>query len=155
MKALVPAVFAAVVLTWVAEVGYTAVLGPEPYPALYQPAFGGAVPGGGVAVTREPAVLVTYADGSRETYDHDDVMAESPYQRASVFRSAFGPTSPRRTDPDNVRWLVDRVTALGDGREPVAIVIEDHEVTRELGSRRPPRVVVTARDTVDLGSARA
>jgi len=155
MKALVRAVFAAVVLTWVAEVGVTAVLGPEPYPALYQPAFGGAVPGGGVAVTRQPAVLVTYADGSEATYDHDDVMAASPYQRASVFRSAFGPESPRRTHPENVRWLVERVTALGGGREPVEIVLEDHQITRELGTRKPPQVVVTARDTVDLGSARA
>ena len=156
MRSVARAAFAAVVVAFAAQVVVTQALGREPYPAIAQPAFGGQVPVGGVAVTRESAVTVGYADGTTAVYGHGDVMAASPLLRSTVFRSAFGPDSPRRTDPENVRWLERRVAALGGGREPVSIVVEEQRVTRELGTRDPETVVVvTARDVVDLESARA
>jgi hypothetical protein len=150
---LLRALFAAVVLTFVAQLVVTDGRR-EPYPALFQPSFGdGSVSADGTTLRPQATVVATFADGTTARYDHGDVMAESMTSPWRVMRSAFGPTSPRRDRPETVAWLRDRVAALG-GAEPVRVVVEWHDVFYDLRGQASPRRVLTDRTVVDLRSAR-
>jgi hypothetical protein len=123
----------------------------EPYPGLFQPSFGGAVPPVGTAVVHEPTVIVLYADKTSATFSHLDVMAQSQSLPLAVFTSAFGPDSPRRSAPDTIAWLERRLADLGGGRRPERAVIEWRDVTYHLDDGRPPDSTVTDRTVITFG----
>jgi hypothetical protein len=126
----------------------------QPYPAFFQPSFGGAVSPAGTTVMEEPTITVTYTDGTVMTVSHNDVMAKSQSLRLAVFTSAFSPDSPRLSAPGTVAWLGQRLTELGHGRHPARAVIQWREVTYDLGDRRPPRSATTDRTTITFGGER-
>nr|WP_297427036.1 hypothetical protein [uncultured Actinotalea sp.] len=123
----------------------------EPYPALSQPAFGGAVPGGNVAVADEPVVEVTYADGTTRVFGHREIMAQSKSSPITVYGNAFHPESPRRHDPETVAWLSERVAQLGGGREPQTITLDWQVARYDLRAGGPP--VYSSLDRLELDLA--
>jgi hypothetical protein len=123
----------------------------EPYPGLFQPSFGGAVPPAGTAVVEEPTVTVDYTDGTSATFSHLQVMAQSKSLPLAVFKSAFGPDSPRRSAPDTISWLERRLSDLGGGRQPERAVIEWRDVTYHLDDGLPPRSVDTDDTVITFG----
>ena len=123
----------------------------EPYPGLFQPAFGGTGPEAGVVESDEPTVTVAYADGSTETFTHLEVMAQAKSSPTRVFSTAFRPESPRRDLPGTVAWLEERVSDLGGGREPVRAVISWRTVRYDLDDDGPPRVTVGDRTVIPFG----
>ena len=127
----------------------------EPYPGLFQPSFGsGQVSEDGTTVVQEPTVTVTFADGGTATFTHRQVMAESKSLQLTVFRSAFGPDSPRRTDPETIAWLGQRVSDLAGGRQPEQAVLAYDAVTYDLFGQRPPQATTTDRAIISFGDAR-
>lgn len=138
-------------------IGFVAQLGvakiwKEPYPGLFQPAFGGfgGEQGRPENMTTVPqlAVTVTYTDGGTRTFSYLDVMKQSKSDPLTVFTSAFGPGSPRRSDPRTVAWLDRRLTDLGAGRRPVHAVLAWHKVTYDVDTRQPLRTTTT--DSLDV-----
>jgi hypothetical protein len=120
----------------------------EPYPGLFQPKFGGELPVNGTVRAQEPILTVTFTDGSSSTFSHLQVMDQAKSLPLSIFRSAFGPTSPRRSDPRTVAWLKDKLHELGGGREPEQAVIDWRTVTYDLDEQRPPTYISTDRTVV-------
>lgn len=125
----------------------------EPYPGVFQPRFGVVSPPGTVVVL-EPRVAVTYVDGSTATFNHLDVMAESKSEPAVVFRSAFGPDSPRRESAGTISWLEHRLSELHDGTAPQRAVIEWGQVSYALDEQRPPSTETFARNVLTFGGQR-
>ena len=145
--------FGVLLLVFVAQLGVTKVWS-EPYPGLFQPAFGGSVDEAGTTSVMEPTVTASYADGTTESFSHRDVMAQSKSLQVAVFTSAFGPDSPRRDDPETVAWLERRLAVLGGGKQPESAVLDWREVTYDLADEQAPRSSTTERTTIDFGSAR-
>jgi hypothetical protein len=123
----------------------------EPYPGLFQPAFGGIGPVAGTVDSDEPTVTVTYADGESATFTHLEVMAQAKSSPTRVFSTAFRPESPRRDLPETVEWLEKRVSDLGGGREPVSAVISWRTAHYDLHDDGPPRFTVGDRTVVPFG----
>jgi hypothetical protein len=126
----------------------------QPYPGLFQPGFPGRSVGARTMTVRQPAVTVTYTDGSTTTFTHLQVMAQSRSLPLAVFRSAFGPDSPRRSDPDTIAWLERRLSDLGGGRRPDHAVLSWRAVVYDLDDERPPRVTTTDRTVISFGGER-
>lgn len=126
----------------------------EPYPALFQPGFGGFGGRQGqpetMATVPQVAVVVTYADGSTASFSHLEVMRQSKSGPLVVFRSAFA-DSRRRSDPRTVAWLEQRLADLGGGRQPVRAVIIEREVTHAIDDPQPLRVSTTGTVAVSFG----
>ena len=99
-------------------------------------------------------VTVSYTDGSTTAFTHLQVMAQSTSLPLAVFRNAFGPNSPRRSDPDTVAWLEQRLSDLGGGRRPVQAIVSWRAVVYDLDGRRPPRVTTTDRTVISFGGER-
>lgn len=152
MTAAVRALFVAAPLLFAAQIVAVEFVR-EPYPALFQPAFGGGVPKGGVASTIAPVFVATYPDGTTAEFDHLDVMAQAQVTRSFVVQSTWGQDTPRRTDPDNAAWLRERLARLGDGREPVSATIEWRRTAHDLSGQRPPATEVARSVVVDLEEA--
>lgn len=144
---------ALVLLVFVGQLGVLRVAR-EPYPGLFQPSFGGKVTGGSTTAISEPTVTATYTDGSTATFTHRAVMAQSQSLPSAVFSSAFAPDSPRRSAPETVRWLRQRLTDLGGGRHPERAVINWRTVTYDLHDELPPRVATTERTVYTFGGQR-
>jgi hypothetical protein len=125
----------------------------EPYPGVFQPRFGVVSPSG-TAVVMEPTVVATYDDGSRATFHHRDVMAASKAETIVIFRSAFGPGSPRRGSAETIAWLGDRLAQLHHDIRPREAVIGWDEVTYSLAEDRPEDVRTVDRYHVDFGAQR-
>jgi hypothetical protein len=123
----------------------------EPYPALFQPGFGGIGPVAGTVESDEPTVTVVYADGNAETFTHLEVMAQAKSSPTRVFSTAFRPGSPRRDLPETVAWLEQRVFDLGGGREPVRAVISWRTAHYGLDDDGPPSFTVGDRAVVAFG----
>jgi len=123
----------------------------EPYPGLFQPAFGGTGPVAGTVESDEPTVTVTYADGGTTTFTHLQVTAQAKSSPTRVFSTAFRPESPRRDLPGTVAWLEERVSDLGGGREPVRAVISWRTVSYDLDDNGPPHVTVSDRTVIPFG----
>lgn len=145
---LVRGLFGLVLVSVVAQLG-VAKIWTEPYPALFQPGFGGFGGRQGqpdtMATVPQVAVVVTYADDSTASYSHLEVMRQSKSSPLVVFRSAFA-DDHRRSDPRTVAWLGQRLADLGGGRRPVRAVITEREVTYAIDDPEPLRVTTT--DTV-------
>ena len=146
--------FGLVLVAFVLQLGVT-VAWREPYPGLFQPSFGsGQVSNDGTTVVQEPTVTVAYADGVISTFTHRQVMAQSKALQLTVFRSAFGPDSPRRSDPATIAWLEQRLSELADGRQPEQAVLVYHAVAYDLLGQRPPQVTTTDRTVISFGGDR-
>ncbi|WP_127129781.1 hypothetical protein [Georgenia sp. SYP-B2076] len=123
----------------------------EPYPGLFQPAFGGTGPVVGTVDSDEPTVTVTYADGTAATYTHLEVMAQAKSSPTRIFSTAFGPKSPRRDLPGTTAWLERRVADLGGGREPVSAVIDWRTAHYDLSGEAPTRFTEVDRTVIPFG----
>ena len=146
--------FGLVVVGFVIQLAVTVLLR-EPYPGLFQPSFGsGQVNDDGTTIVQEPIVTVTYADGGTARFTHRQVMAESKSLQLTVFRSAFGPDSPRRADPETTAWLERRLSVLAGGREPEQAVLVYNAVTYDLLGQRPPQGTTTDRTVISFGADR-
>ncbi len=145
-RVLVRGLFALLLIGFVVQLAVAKVW-TEPYPGLFQPGFGGFGGAQGrpenMATVPEPTVMATYADGSTSTFSHRDVMERSKSGRMAVFQSAFGTDSPRRSDPQTVAWLQERLTELDGGRRPVSAVISWRDVAYDVDTRQPGRIVTT------------
>jgi hypothetical protein len=153
MRGFVRASFGLVVVAFVVQLVMIKVWH-EPYPGLFQPAFGGRHARGGTTTVQQPTVTATYTDGTTTTFGHRDVMARSKSLQLAVFRSAFGPDSPRRSDPDTLAWLNRRLSDLGGGRQPDYAVLSWRAVAYDLDGDRPPRVTTTDRTVISFGGER-
>jgi hypothetical protein len=150
-RKLVRGIFGLVLVSVAVHLGVAKVW-TEPYPALFQPGFGGfgGRQGQPDTMTTAPqeAVVVTYADGGTASFSHLEVMRQSKSGPLAVFRSAFVVDSRRRSDPRTVAWLEQRLADLGGGRRPVRAVITGCEVTYDVYTRQPLRATTT--DTVTV-----
>ncbi len=147
----VRALFIVVLVGFLVQLGVT-VVWREPYPGLFQPSFGsGQVSEDGTTIVQEPTVTVTYTDGGGGTFTHRQVMAESKSLQLTVFRSAFGPDSPRRTDPETIAWLEHRLSDLSGGRQPARAVLVYNAVAYDLSGQRPPQASTTDRTVISFG----
>lgn len=126
----------------------------EPYPGLFQPAFGGTPPPGHVVEVTEPFVRVAYTDGSRAVFSHRQVMSEARVLPVAVFNSAFFPGSPRAADERNHEWLRARVSELGDGRAIQSLDVDWTTTTYDMAGRRPPESVVSQHVGMSVGENR-
>ena len=150
----VRALFGLVLVGFVVQLAVTA-LWREPYPGLFQPSFGsGQVSDDGTTIVQEPIVTVTYADGGTTTFTHRQVMAQSKSLQLTVFRSAFGPHSPRRADPETVAWLERRLSDLAGGRAPERASLVYNAVAYDVWGQRPPQATSTDRTVISFGGDR-
>ena len=150
----VRALFGLVLVGFVLQLAVTSVWR-EPYPGLFQPSFGsGQVSEDGTTFVQEPSVTVTYADGGTATFSHRQVMAQSKSLQLTVFRSALGPNSPRRADPETITWLERRLVDLSGGRAPEQAVLVYNTVTYDLLGQRPPAAAATGRTVISFGGDR-
>jgi hypothetical protein len=143
---------AALVLVFAAQQVVTYAVS-EPYPAIAQPSFSGSTHTNTVLRSSEPRVVARYADGSTRSFDHQQVMAQSPELAIRTYETAFGPSSPRRDDPEVDSWLAHRLQQLS-GRRPVSAQLQERTVTRDLTGRTPTTTEVTSTTTVRFGSDR-
>lgn len=117
----------------------------QPYPALLPPAFGdGSALADGTTVRPQATVVATFADGTTVRYSHLEVMGVPVASPLRAMQSGYGPTSPRREQPEAMAWLWDRVAALRH-EEPVAVVVEWRDVVYDLRGEEPTRAVLTDR----------
>lgn len=150
----VRALFGLVLMGFVLQLAVT-VAWREPYPGLFQPSFGsGQVSNDGTTVVQEPTVTVAYTDGVTSTFTHRQVMAQSKALQLTVFRSAFGPDSPRRSDPATIAWLEKRLSELAGGRQPEQAELVYHAVAYDLLGQRPPQATTTDRTVISFGGDR-
>lgn len=123
----------------------------EPYPALFQPSFGdGSVTAEGTTIRPQPTVTAVFDDGRTAEFDHLDVMAQARSSPWRVFRSAFGPGSPRTYRADTVAWLEHRLYELS-GRHPTRAVVEWHDVSYDLVAGRVAGADLTDRVVIAFG----
>jgi hypothetical protein len=88
----------------------------EPYPGLFQPAFGGVPSQSGILEERKPQIDVAYADGSSRAFTHQELLYDSGVQSLSVFNSGFyRDKAARARHPETTAWLKERVEELGNG----------------------------------------
>lgn len=145
--------FALVLLVFIAQVVVTDGRR-EPYPALFQPSFGtGSVTPEGTVIRPQATVVAIFADGTTASYDHMDIMGQAKSSPWRVLRSAFGPDSPRRSHPDTIAWLENRLFQLS-GRHPERAVVEWHDVAYDIDDERPPQSTLTDRTEMLFGGQR-
>jgi len=147
---LVRGIFVLVLAGFVAQVAVDEIWR-EPYPALFQPGFGGIGPVAGTVDSDEPTVTVVYTDGDAETFTHLEVMAQAKSSPTRVFSTAFRPDSPRRDLPETVAWLEQRLSDLGGGREPVRAVVSWRTAHYDLDDDGPPSFTAGDRAVVPFG----
>ena len=109
----------------------------EPYPALYQPSFGGAPRSAEVAASTEPVVVVTTRSGEEHEVPYRDVLPPTGVLPAVVFRVAFFVPGDA-VAVETRAWLRDRLLAMKAGSDPMELIItwENVEYDLRTGERR-------------------
>lgn len=147
---LVRTIFVLLLVGFLVQVAVNAIWR-EPYPGLFQPAFGGTGDVAGTVESDEPTVTVTYTDGTTATFTHLEVMAQAKSSPTRVFSTALGPKSPRRDLPETVAWLEQRVSDLGGGRQPVSALIDWRTAHYDLTGDGPPQYTEVDQTLIPFG----
>lgn len=91
----------------------------EPYPALFQPSFGGDGQHPGVAHVTRMDFFVTYDDGSTQQFDNRDVLYDSPILETPIMAMGFGIHEGKgimETAPSSITWGAQRVREISGNK---------------------------------------
>lgn len=87
----------------------------EPYPALFQPSFGGDGQHPDVAHVTRMDFFVTYDDGTTQQFDNKDVLYDSPILHTPIMAMGFGIHEGKgimETAPSSITWGAQRIREI-------------------------------------------
>ncbi len=140
--------FAAAVVALPAQVLLRAAVD-EPYPGLYQPAFGGVPQEGAVAFTTEHEITVSYEGARSERLTVRDILPPASVSRVDIFRAGFY-HEERAEDVRTRRWLRKQILKATGGN-PQRVLIRWLKVQYGLVDRS--REVVELLKTIEIDVA--
>lgn len=138
--------FGAAVLVFVGQLGFRA-LSTEPYPGLFQPAFGVVPQDGDVAISGRIELVATYADKHVERLTVEEFLPATRTVPSAIVNAAF--SDPLRAqDVRTVAWVRQRLVQRYPS-PPTMLTVTWHRVERRVVDGRAVEVA-THSVTVDL-----
>lgn len=118
--------FVAVIVLYVSQLIVRVVVS-EPYPGLFQPAFGWNSERDGVVKSTESTILVRFTDGTESVIDADALLPEAEVVKWGILRAAFFEES-KLQDPRTKAWLQERLSLLEQTRHAESVQVQWDEV---------------------------
>lgn len=147
-------------LLWICVLQYAlfAIGRAEPYPALVLPGFPAHCPGclleTGVPKTKEPTLLVRFADGRTDEVPPETILPPGPSVRLLAFTNAFKDDQKIASNPEVVTWLRSRIAQRFPDAAITGLDIIWRSATYQAASASAVRYAPLYTVHVDFGNAK-